>query len=107
MILPMGSRGVFKSIEPGAIDLGRLARMAAYNVVFRIERRGDEFQVRLTVPGGFIPAQGAANDPEAEAALTAALEKGGSKNVTRLYRRDDIPPEQVWLQGEGWCLAYR
>lgn len=105
LILPMGSRSVFKSIEAG--DRAWLARLATHNVVFRIERRGDGFQVRSIVPGAFIPAQGAATDPAADMALTAAFEKGGSKDVTRLYRQTDIPEEQVWLKGEGWCLAYR
>jgi protein-L-isoaspartate(D-aspartate) O-methyltransferase len=102
----MGSRAGFKAIEPGPVDFVRLARMASMNAVFRIERRGDEFHVRLTVPGGFIPAQGAASDPAADAALSAALESGGAKKVTRLYRRDDIAQERVWLKGQGWCLAY-
>ncbi len=106
LILPMGSRAGFKAIEPGPIDLVRLTRMASLNAVFRIERRGDDFHVRTTGPGGFIPARGGASDPAADAALTAALEGGGAKRVTRLYRRDDIPQERVWLKGEGWCLAY-
>ncbi len=106
LILPMGSRAAFKAIEPGRMDLGRLARMGSMNAIFRIERRGDEFHVRLPVPGGFIPAQGGASDPAADAALTAALETGGAKKVTRLYRSDDIPAERVWLKGEGWYLAY-
>jgi protein-L-isoaspartate(D-aspartate) O-methyltransferase len=104
VILPMGTRAAFKSIEPGAMDLVRLARMAGQNVVFRIARRGDEFHVRTTVPGGFIPAEG--GDDAADAALAAALGKGGAKNVTRLYRTDDIPEARCWLKGEGWCLAY-
>src|SRR5581483_10568739 len=103
LILPMGSRAGFKAMEPGPIDLMRLARMASMNAVFRIERRGGEFHVKLTVPGGFIPAQGGASDPTADAALMAALENGGAKKVTRLYRSEDIPSERVWLKGEGWC----
>jgi protein-L-isoaspartate(D-aspartate) O-methyltransferase len=43
----------------------------------------------------------------AEAALGAAFAKGGAENVTRLYRHDDIPEENCWLRGKGWCLAYR
>jgi protein-L-isoaspartate(D-aspartate) O-methyltransferase len=106
LILPMSSRSAFKSIEPGAMDLPRLARMASFSVIFRIERRGDEYHVGLTMPGGFIPAEGNGKDATADAALVAALESGGAKNVTRLYRRDDLPEERCWLRGEGWCLAY-
>ena len=28
-------------------------------------------------------------------------------DVTRLYRRDDLPEEQCWLRAPGWSLAYR
>jgi protein-L-isoaspartate(D-aspartate) O-methyltransferase len=45
-------------------------------------------------------------DPEAERALAAAFKAGGWQKVTRLYRRDDLPEENCWLRGEGWCLAY-
>jgi protein-L-isoaspartate(D-aspartate) O-methyltransferase len=108
LILPMGSRTKFEKIERGAIDLARLARMASMAAIFRIERRGEDFHVRPTVPGGFIPAHGGARDPAAaDAALTAALENGGASKVTRLYRDgEDVPEERVWLKGEGWCLAY-
>ncbi|HZT88066.1 MAG TPA: hypothetical protein VFA12_08860 [Stellaceae bacterium] len=46
-------------------------------------------------------------EPAAEAALDAALQKGGAGEVTRLHRRDDLPDEQCWLRGNGWSLAYR
>jgi len=29
------------------------------------------------------------------------------QEVTRLYRRDDLPDEDCWVRGSGWCLAYR
>ena len=107
LILPIGSRRGFQSIESGPMDLGRLMRMAAMNAVFRVERRGDEFYVRPSVPGGFIPAHGGARDAAAaDAAVAAAFEKGRAKDVTLLYRDEDIPEERVWLKGEGWCLAY-
>ena len=46
-------------------------------------------------------------DAESEAALATAFEKGRMQEVTRLYRRDDVPAEDCWLRGKGWCLAYR
>jgi len=46
-------------------------------------------------------------DPDSEAALASAFEKGGLEEVTRLYRRDDVPDQDCWLRGKGWCLAYR
>jgi hypothetical protein len=33
--------------------------------------------------------------------------KGRVHEVTRLYRREDVPAEDCWLRGTGWCLAYR
>ncbi len=104
LLLPMGTRAAFNSIEPGAMDLARLARMVSQNVMFQVTRRGDEFHVKTTLPAGFIPAEG--GDDAADAALAAALAKGGAKNVTRLYRGEEIPEERCWLRGEGWCLAY-
>jgi protein-L-isoaspartate(D-aspartate) O-methyltransferase len=86
-------------------DMASIMRLAKRQVSFRIERRGEEFHVRLGVPAAFIPAE--AMDEAADAALVEALEKGEAKNVTRLYRGGaDIPEERCWLRGEGWCLAY-
>jgi protein-L-isoaspartate(D-aspartate) O-methyltransferase len=45
-------------------------------------------------------------DAESEAALAAAFEKGRAQEVTRLYRRDDVPEENCWLRGTGWSLAF-
>lgn len=39
-------------------------------------------------------------------ALADSFEKGGAENVTRLYRDQQMPDEQCWLRGEGWCLAH-
>jgi len=105
IILPMSSRIGFKSPESGVFDMPKLARLAASHVVFRIERLGDEFHAKKSVFAAFITAEGM--DDDSAAALSAALEKGGANNVTRLYRRDDIPEEQCWLRGKGWCFAYR
>jgi protein-L-isoaspartate(D-aspartate) O-methyltransferase len=105
MILPMTSRTGFKKVEPGVFDPSKFARLAASHVVFRVERLGDEFHAKKSVFAAFIPAEGV--DDDSDAALSAALEKGGANNVTRLYRRDDIPEDECWLRGKGWCLAYR
>jgi protein-L-isoaspartate(D-aspartate) O-methyltransferase len=104
LILPMGSRSGLKDATSGKVDMAKFMRLYQSQVVFRIERRGDEFHVTSDVPAAFIPAEGA--NEAAEAALVAALEKGGAKNVTRLYRSGDVPDERCWLRGEGWCLAY-
>jgi len=73
--------------------------------VFRIERRGNAFDARWISDVGIYPCHGM-RDPAAERALAAAFKAGGWQKVTRLYRRRDLPEENCWLRGEGWCLAY-
>lgn len=108
LLLPMGSRSATRALVSGQkMDVSKMMRFTKSHVVFRIERRGEEFHVSPGIPAVFIAAEGADEAAEAaDAALVAALEKGDSKNVTRLYRGGDIPDERCWLRGEGWCLAY-
>jgi protein-L-isoaspartate(D-aspartate) O-methyltransferase len=74
--------------------------------VFRIERRDGDYLAQRISGVAIFPCEGA-RDPQSEAALDAAFSKGGADKVTRLYRRDDVPDEDCWLRGAGWCLAYR
>ena len=109
LFLPMGTRAGLKDVEsahkdPAKPDMGKIMRLAQSQVMFRIDRRGEEFHVKPSIPAAFIPAEG--EDPVAEAALAAAIEKGGAKKVTRLYRGGDIPEERCWLRGDGWALTY-
>jgi protein-L-isoaspartate(D-aspartate) O-methyltransferase len=75
-------------------------------VVFRIERKGDEFPVQRVSPVAIFPCEGM-RDPVSEAALVAAFEKGDGGEVTRLHRRGDLPEEQCWLRAPDWALAFR
>jgi protein-L-isoaspartate(D-aspartate) O-methyltransferase len=86
--------------------MGFPAADASRGAVFRIERRGDEFHVRWISSVGIYPCHGM-RDGVAEQALAAAFDAGGAEKVTRLYRRNNLPAEQTWLKGGGWCLAYR
>jgi protein-L-isoaspartate(D-aspartate) O-methyltransferase len=74
--------------------------------VFRIERRGADYPVRRVSAVAIFPCAGG-RDADDEAALANAFTRGAGENVTRLYRRDDIPDTDCWLRGKGWCLAYR
>ena len=74
--------------------------------VFRIERHGDDFFAGRISAVAIFPCAGA-RDEDSETALAAALAAGRAGEVRRLYRRDDIPDEDCWLRGHGWCLAYR
>jgi protein-L-isoaspartate(D-aspartate) O-methyltransferase len=98
LILPLTTASAF--IGNGSIPFER------QGAVFRIVRQGDEFDARRISGVGIYPCHGM-RDAAAERTLAAAFERGGWEKVTRLYRRDDLPEEDCWLRGEGWCLAYR
>ena len=73
--------------------------------VFRIEHRGNDFLAQRISAVAIFPCEGM-RDAESEAALAAAFDNGRAHEVTRLYRRDDLPEKNCWLRGTGWCLAY-
>ena len=100
LILPLTVDGAFSPGVP--LDPVQLAERGA---VFRIERRSADFLARIVSAVAIFPCQGG-RDEASTAALAAAFDKGGTQNVTRLYRRDDLPPERCWVQAPGWCLAY-
>jgi len=87
-------------------DAGFAHGDARRGAVFRIERRGVDYAARRVSGVAIFPCAGG-RDAEAETALGAALRDGGAEKVTRLHRRDDVPAEDAWLRGKGWCLAYR
>src|SRR5262249_21189683 len=74
--------------------------------VFRIERRSGAFLAERISGVAVFPCVGML-DALSVAALAAAFGKSRVRVVTRLYRRDDVPEEDCWLRGTGWCLAYR
>ncbi len=59
----------------------------------------DSFAARIVAPAMFIPCIGASDSAEAEA-VTAALMKGGHRDVRSLVRSDQ-PDDTAWLSGEG------
>lgn len=96
-----GGRLILPLTEAG-FPMGDVRRGA----VFRIERQGDDFLARRISAVAIFPCAGG-RDGDGETALAVAFSSGGSENVTRLYRRDDIAETDCWLRGRGWCLAYR
>lgn len=98
LVLPLTTNDGFQS--PTRVSIRRRG------AVFRIERRGDDFLARRISAVAIFPCEGM-RDPVSEAALTAAFAKGDGSNVTRLYRRGDVPEEQCWLRAPDWALAYR
>jgi protein-L-isoaspartate(D-aspartate) O-methyltransferase len=97
LILPMTSDQGFGAMSP--------ERMASAGAVFRIERRGHEYLASWISPVAIFPCAGG-RDEVSERALADAFAKGGWQQITRLYRDQEIPAEQCWLCGSGWCLAY-
>jgi protein-L-isoaspartate(D-aspartate) O-methyltransferase len=102
LILPLTTNYNFRAAKPGGYDPARMLKSGAY---FRIQRRGAEFDARGIMATAIIPAE-SARDPESEAALEAAFEKGGWDRVRHLVRGTSVPEETCWLRGDGWCLTY-
>jgi protein-L-isoaspartate(D-aspartate) O-methyltransferase len=80
---------------------GEIRRRGA---VFLIKRQGTDFRARSISPVAIFPCEGV-RDAVSEAALSAALEKGGWETVTGLHRGDDIPAERCWLKAPGLALT--
>lgn len=102
LLLPLTTNYNFRAAKPGAYDPARMLKSGAY---FRIQRRGSGFDANAIMATAIIPAE-SARDPESEAALEAAFETGGWKDVKHLVRDGDVPAEQCWVRGDGWCLTY-
>jgi protein-L-isoaspartate(D-aspartate) O-methyltransferase len=97
LLLPLTTDQGFR-----AADVSKIQRRGA---VFVVTRRSEGFHARWISPIALYPCEGM-RDEESERALAQAFEHEGWRKVTRLYRRDDLPPERCWLQGAGWSLAY-
>ena len=76
-----------------------------HGAVFQVERRGVEYAAKWISAVGAYPCEGGREDIS-EAALDAALQKGGWQDVRRLYRSEAVPEASCWLRAPGWCLAY-
>jgi protein-L-isoaspartate(D-aspartate) O-methyltransferase len=74
-------------------------------IILGIRRRGERYFAKVLSPVMIYRCAGA-RDPQSESALAAALKRGGQQGVTRLYRGGPPLVENVWLQGENWCLSY-
>jgi protein-L-isoaspartate(D-aspartate) O-methyltransferase len=74
-------------------------------IIVGIRRRGERYFASVLSPV-MIYRCASARDPQSESALAAALKRGGERGITRLYRGEPPAAENVWLQGENWCLAY-
>jgi protein-L-isoaspartate(D-aspartate) O-methyltransferase len=99
LILPLTAR---KAID---VAMVRAADIERYGGVFRVERRRAEYFARWISAVGVFPCEGG-RDARSEASLAAAFEHGGWRDVTRLYRTDDLPDHRCWVRAPGWSLAY-
>jgi len=103
LVLPLTTNQGF--IAGSSIGTAQLS-IDLRGAVFLIERRGGDYLAKWLSPVAIFPCEGM-RDPASEAALAAAFEKGGWRDVTRLYRGDDAPEQDCWLRAPGWSLAYR
>jgi protein-L-isoaspartate(D-aspartate) O-methyltransferase len=97
LILPLTAE---KTLPPGGAG-----SITHHGAVFRIERNGAEYLAEWVCAVGIYPCEGGRDDAS-EAALDAALQKGGWQAVTRLYRTGNLPDDRCWLRGRRWALAY-
>jgi protein-L-isoaspartate(D-aspartate) O-methyltransferase len=100
-----GGRLILPLTAKKTLPLRNDPSIVRHGAVFRIERRGGEYLARWISPVGVYPCEGGRDDAS-EAALDAALQRGGGQNVTRLYRTDELPEDRCWLRAPGWALAY-
>ena len=101
-----GGRLILPLTAKKTLPLGTSGSIARHGAVFRIERQGDEYLAKWISAVGVYPCEGGRDDVS-EAALDAALQKGGWQNVTRLYRTGELPDDRCWLHAPGWALAYK
>jgi protein-L-isoaspartate(D-aspartate) O-methyltransferase len=73
--------------------------------VFRITRRGEDYEAAFVGPIGVFPCIGA-RDEASEAALSEAFRRGGFDKVRKLRRTDDVPDSDCWVKAPGWSLTF-
>jgi len=73
--------------------------------VFRIVRRGEDYEAAFVGPIGVFPCAGA-RDPASEAALAEAFRRGGFEKVRRLLRTGKVADADCWVKAPGWSLVY-
>lgn len=79
--------------------------MMTAGAIFLIERRGSEYLAEWKAPTGIYPCAGARDDVS-NAAVVAAFQKGGERNVKRLHRSDGVAEDRCWVRMPSWSLAY-
>ena len=109
----VGRRGRVTAIELDPLLAERASKNLAAQRNVRVVQgdysasRGTAADLRPNASrGSSFPCEGM-RDAASEAALAAAFIKGGAEHVTRLYRHNEVPEEDCWVRGRGWCLAYR
>jgi protein-L-isoaspartate(D-aspartate) O-methyltransferase len=96
LILPLTTGANFASRDP----------LRPTGAVFRVTRRGEDFDVDFVGPIAVFPCEGARDDAS-EQALARAFEAGGFREVRRLRRTDDVADADCWVKAPGWSLTYR
>jgi protein-L-isoaspartate(D-aspartate) O-methyltransferase len=100
-----GGRLVLPLTTDKGFTLSDEKTMATRGAVFLVTRRGEDFFAKWISPVAIFPCAGN-RDEASERALAQAFAGGRAHDVTRLYRRDDIPAERCWLRAPSWSLTY-
>jgi protein-L-isoaspartate(D-aspartate) O-methyltransferase len=100
-----GGRLILPLTAKKTLPAGVTGSIVRHGAVFRIERKGNEYVAKWISAVGVYTCEGG-RDQASEAALDAALQRGGWQDVTRLYRTDELPSDRCWLRAPGWALAY-
>jgi protein-L-isoaspartate(D-aspartate) O-methyltransferase len=101
-----GGRLILPLTTDEGFHVSRSGIMQRRGAGFMITREGEQYPAKWLSAVAIYPCMNL-RDEFSERALSAALKGNGWTQVTRLYRTDDFPLEQCWLQQPGWCLAYR
>jgi protein-L-isoaspartate(D-aspartate) O-methyltransferase len=92
-------------ILPLSTSSNQNAGIERRGAVFRIDYQAPRFTAKWISPVGIIPCE-SARDEASDAALAAALNKGGWERVTHLHRGNEQPEDRCWLRAPGWSLMY-
>lgn len=104
--LAPGGRLIFPLGVPGPVRARGRGRHSFRGAGYLISRKAAGFAVSWLGAAFFVCAEGPLGGTEEEqAALLAAFDTGGAELVRSLWLGSEAA-ERVWLQGDGWSLAY-
>lgn len=93
-------------LKPGGRLIMMLTTDKRWGRILKVMRASGGYSASLLGRCGFIPCINA-RDAASEAALAAALKRGGTASVTSVRRDAHTADETCWMHGDGFCLSRR